>query len=347
MTIPRIDGEKLAGKSCSIHSNKVALHSFSKAISGWAVSSGRKTKEAPTPTTRHKTSTMPPQLFRRIRALSPNDNVEDEGAFDDYKEIMEEIKREHPDLPPSVQQQMAVKKLSSMKERRSSQTQSNLMAAMSNFRFGRGNKATGDLTTNSDDTDEPVDRRRALNPRVSVKRIDLTQSILEIPSDGDNSLEDSLLNIEASAALAPTPKRQSSRRVVRRDSQKRASLNRSSTELLNVQEDEELLNASIPESLANSKDRTQNSDQDSKSTKNRYDPHKSISDELPDEIKVALGKCDNDDGQLSLGSHERSEGRRRSRVHDSMRSSNASSFLSVDSANFEGDFSAWGSKSSK
>lgn len=293
---------------------------------------------------------MPPQLFRRIRALT-HENDEDEGAFDDYKEIMEDIKREHPDLPLSVQQQMAVERFSNMKEKRSSQTQGNLMAAMSNFRFGRGSKATGDLATNSVDANEPEDRRRTLNPRVSVARIDtrgLSQSTLEIPSDEDNSLESSLLNIEWSAALAPTPKRQtSSRRVVRRDSQKRGSLTRSSTELLNVQEDEQLLNASIPESLANSKDRTQNSDQDSKSTKNSHDPHKSISDELPDEIKVALGICDNDDGQLSLGSHDRSEGRRRSRVHDSMRSSNASSFLSVDSANFEGDFSAWGSKSSK
>lgn len=286
---------------------------------------------------------MPPQLFRRIRALSPKD--EDEGAFDDYKVIMEGIKREHPDLPPSVQQQMAVERFSSLKERRTSQNQSNLITAMSNFRFGRGNKAaTGDPTTNSNDTNEPEDRRRSLNPRTSVARINtkgLSQSILEIPSDEDNSLEDSLLNIEASAA----PRKQASRRVSRRDSQKHASLTRSSTELLNVKEDEELLNASIPESLANSKDRTQRSDQDSKSTKKSCaDPHRSISGDLPDEIKVALGEYDIDDGQRSLGSHDKSEGRRRSRVHESMRSSNASSFLSIDSANFEGDFSAWGSK---
>ena len=288
---------------------------------------------------------MPPQLFRRIRAFSPN--REDEGSFDEYKVIIEEVKREHPDLPPSVQQQMAVKRFSRTKEKRLSQNENNLMKAMSNFRFGRGNKATEDLSTKTYDTSEPEDRRRSLNPRTSVARIDtksLTQSFLEIPSDDENSLEDSLLNIEASAA----PRRQPSRRV-RRESQKRASLTRSSTELLDVQEDK-VLHASIPESLAHSKDRTQSSDQDlKKSTKNSPDPHRSISDDLPDEIKVALGlgEFDNDDGQRSVGSHDKSEGRRRSRVHESIRSSNSSSFLSIDSANFEGDFSAWGSRSSK
>lgn len=289
---------------------------------------------------------MPPQLFRRIRALSPND--EDEGAFDGYKVIMEEIKREHPDLPPSVQQQMAIERFSSsgIKEKRSSQNQNHLLTALSNFRFGRGNKATGDPTTDSNNTNEPEDRRRHLNPRVSVARIctkGLSQSILDIPSDEDlDSLEDSLHNIEASAA----PRRQVSRRVVRRESLKRASLTWSSTELLNVHEDEELLNASIPEFLANSKDRTQNSDQDVKSTKNNI----SITGDLPDEIKLALDAldgCDIDDGQRSFGSHDKSQGRRRSRVHESMRSSNASSFLSTDSDIFEGDFSAWGGKSSK
>mmetsp|Transcript_37942 Transcript_37942/g.77520 ORF Transcript_37942/g.77520 Transcript_37942/m.77520 type:complete len:294 (-) Transcript_37942:134-1015(-) len=289
---------------------------------------------------------MPPQLFRRIRASSHID--EDEDAFNEYKVIMEEIKQEHPDLPLSAVQQMAVERFSIIKEKRLSQNSNSLMTAMSNFRFGKGKKAPTDPTTNDNDTNDPEDRRKSLNPRISVPNIDtksmMTQSFLGgFSSDDEDSLEDSLNNIEASTAPAP-PRRQPSRRGRRGGSlKKHASLNMSSTELVDVQEDK-VLHASIPESLAHSTDRTQSSNQDLNSAKNSPGPQKSsISDDLPDEIKVALGEYDIDDGQRSSGSDDKSQGRRRSRMSES---SIASSFASVDSANFEGDFSAWGSKRS-
>eukprot|EP00986_Skeletonema_menzelii_P011004 scaffold5534_cov146-Skeletonema_menzelii.AAC.2 len=277
---------------------------------------------------------MPPQLFRRrvVRASSP-----EEDTFDEYKEIMEEIKRERPDIPLSAVQQMAVERFSSStKEKRLSQN--NLMTAMSNFRFGKGIKAKeDDPTTNDNDTNEPEDRRRRLNPRVSVKNLDvssLSQSFKGgISSEDEDSLEGSLENIEAFA----TPRRQASRRV----SMKRTSMTISSTELLDVQEDEELLQASIPGSLAqNSTDKTQSSGQNSgQNSKNSTGPQGSISDDLPDEIKLALAEYGNDDDRQNLGADGKSENRRRGR--ESIRSSNASSFASIDSAAFEGDFSAW------
>lgn len=242
---------------------------------------------------------------------------------------------------------MAVERFSTIKEKRLSQNSNSLMTAMSNFRFGKGKKAPTDPTTNDNDTNDPEDRRKSLNPRISVPNIDtksmMTQSFLGgFSSDDEDSLEDSLNNIEASTAPAP-PRRQPSRRGRRGSLKKHASVNISSTELVDVQEDK-VLHASIPESLAHSTDRTQSSNQDLNSAKNSPGPQKSsISDDLPDEIKVALGEYDIDDGQRSSGSDDKSQGRRRSRMSES---SIASSFASVDSANFEGDFSAWGSKRS-
>ena len=284
---------------------------------------------------------MPPQLFRRrVRASSPSG--EDKDAFDEYKVIMEEIKREHPDLPLSAVQQMTVERFSNKKEKRFSQN--NLMAAMSNFRFGRGNKAKeDDPTTNDNDTNEPEDRRRSLNPRVSVKNLDanvLSQSFKEgISSDDEASLANSLENIETSASL-----RDNLADVrIGTSSLKRASM-RSSTDLVDVHEDEELLQAPIPESLAQNTDKTQNRDLNLNATKNSTGSQRSISDDLPEEIKLALEEYVNDDSRRSLGSNDKSEIRRRSRVDESIRS-DASSFASIDSANFDGDFSAWGRKS--
>lgn len=286
----------------------------------------------------------------RRRATTPNID-ESNYAFDEYKVIMEELKREHPDLTPNVLKQMAVERFSSVKEKRCSHSQNNLMnemfAGMFNFRFGLGKKLaapTAPPTSNdSDAANDPKDHRRRLNPRASVSNIDakalMSQSFVSgISSDGEDSLENSLQNIEAS--IAP-PRRQSIRRG-RMNSLKRASLRasltRSSTELVDVQEDEELY-ASIPDTLV------AQGHQDFNSTKNGPGSHNetttdrkgSVSDELPDEIKAAFGVYDDDDGQRSLGC----EGSRRRRNNKSTTSSIASSFGSIDSANFKGDFSAW------
>lgn len=293
---------------------------------------------------------MPPQLFARMRRTASSNSNDSKDTFDEYKVIIEEIKRAHPDLPPSAVQQMAVARLSSIKEKRGSRNKMNEMfAGMTNFRFGNGETASAPPpTSNGNDTNDPEGRRRRLNPRVSVPNIDtrgLSRSFLSGVSSDDeiDSLEDSLKNIEAST-VTPSSRRQGSRRGSRRSLlMKRASLRSSMTELVDVEEDKEL-NASIPDTLAQSH-------QGSNSTKTGPGPQTtdlkiSLSAELPDEIKVALGEYDNVDGQRSLGSDGKSEDRRRSsRVSEGNRSSVSSSFASVDSANFEGDFSAWGNKS--
>jgi hypothetical protein len=281
---------------------------------------------------------MPPQLFRvgRMRRTASSNSDENEDAFKDYKVIMEEIKREQPDLLPSAVQQMAVERFSSIKEKRCSQSNriNDMIAGIGNFRFGMGKDKTAD-------TNDPEDRRRSFNPRVSVPQIDtralMSQSFVSgISIDDEDSLEDSLQNIEASVA---PPRRQASRRG-RRSSLKRASLTRSSAELVDVQEDKEL-HVSVPDNLAQS-----HQDLNVTTKKNGPGLQNSMSDELPDEIKAVLGEFDNDDGQGSFGSNGRREDRRRNMVHESIKSSMGSSLASIDSINFEGDFSAWGNNSS-
>lgn len=275
---------------------------------------------------------MPPQLFRLGRFRRTASENEDE--FDQYKVIIEEIKREHPSLPPSAVQQMAVEKFSMVKERRCSQNTpvNEMLAGLSNFRFGKDKRPSlKNETSNTNDTNEPEDRRRSLNPRTSVANIDtkcLSQRSLASELSED-SLEDSLQNIEASVT---PPKRQGSRRGLR-NSLKSASVK--SASLTDVKEDE-VLHASIQDTLAQS---SHNSTKTGSSSVKR----RSISDELPDEIKIALGEFDNiESPKLSNG---KSENRRCGRAKERVKSSIASSFASVDSANFEGDFSAWGRKS--
>jgi hypothetical protein len=277
------------------------------------------------------------------RSAAPNSN-ESNDAFDEYKVIMEEIKREHPDLTPNVVQQMAVERFSIVKEKTRSHSQTKLInemfAGMSIFRFGMSkDKTSAPLTSNNNDnTNDTEDRRRCLNPRLSVSNIDsrpLSQSfVLGISSDGEDSLENSLQNIDASFK----PPRRESSRCGRMSSMKRDSLTKSLTELVDVQEDKEL-HALIPDTLGQSHQDLHSSKNCSGSQKETITDRKgSLSDDLPDEIKAALAEYDNDDGQRSLGSG----GSQRNRINKSIRSSLASSFASIDSANFEGDFSAWG-----
>jgi len=286
---------------------------------------------------------MTPQLFRvgRMRRTVSSNSDESKDAFKEYKAIMEQIKREHPDLLPCAVQQMAVERFSSIKEKRCPQSNrmNEMFAGMGNFRFGKGKDrdkpASTTPTSDENDTNDPTDRQLSFNPRFSVPNIDtralMSQSFVSgISSDDEDSLEDSLQNIEASVA---PPRRQVSRRG-RWSSLKRASLTRSSAELVDVQEDKEL-HASIPDTFAQSHE-------DLNATENASGLKESISNELPDEIKAVLDEYDNDDVQRSLGSDGKREGRRRNMLNESERSSMGSSFASIDSVNFEGDFSAWG-----
>lgn len=318
---------------------------------------------------------MPPQLFRRRgRTASTNINENQDGDIDNLKTLMEEIRREHPDLTPSAVQRMAMERFSN-KDKRCSQTNNNrlneIMSGMTKFQFGLGNSdqrrnsrkssVTQDETVasvpsvidnNEIDPSDPEGRRQAmarrLNPRTSVPNIDtrqLSQSFLGGISSDDGSLEDSLQDIEAS--LSPSPRRQGSKRGMMRSSQRcsvRASLTRSSTELVDVIQEDTELHASIPDTLTQSHQDLNSTKSDSSKSyqsQNMANSKKSTCSEgLPEEIKEALGEFyPNDDGQ-------RRDSSIRSARASRLKQSNCSSNSSIDSATFEGDFSAWARMSS-
>lgn len=145
---------------------------------------------------------MPPQLFRRRgRTASTNFNENQDGDIENLKALMEEIRREHPDLTPSAVQRMAMERFSNM-HKRCSQTNNNnrlneIMSGMTKFQFGLGNSdqrrssrkssATQDETVasvpsvidnnNEIDPSDPEGRRQAMarrliNPRTGVPNID-------------------------------------------------------------------------------------------------------------------------------------------------------------------------------
>ena len=321
---------------------------------------------------------MPPQLFRavgRMRRTASTNSDENQDAFHGYKALMEEIKRDHPELTPSAVQQMAMERFSGGGKEEHRNRLNEIMSGMTKFQFGLGNgehrrndrKSSQDETAstvpsaneNDVDPNDPEGRRRCmarrLNPRVSVKNIDsskaLSQSFLSGISSDEDSLEDSLQNIEAS--ISPPLRSQGSKRGLRSSLKcsARASLTRSSTELVDVQEDKEL-HASIPDTLAQSHQdlhSTKSNSSKSFGSQKKANGNKDSmsSDELPDEIKEALGEFYyNDDGRRSVGSEGRKEGSLGAVRTSRFRESNCSSFASIDSAAFEGDFSAWGSKNS-
>lgn len=316
---------------------------------------------------------MPPQLFRRRgRTASTNFNEKQDGDFDNLKALMEEIRQEHPDLTPSAVQRMAMERFSN-KDKRCSQNNNNnrlneIMSGM--FQFGLGNSdqrrtsrkssVTQDETVasvpsvidnNEVDPSDPEGRRqtmaRRLNPRTSVPNIDtrqLSQSFLGGFSSDDGSLEDSLQDIEAS--LSPSSRRQGSKRGMMRSSQRcsaRASLTRSSTELVDVIQEDTELHASIPDTLAQSHQDLHSTKSDSsKSCQSQNMANRknsSCSEGLPEEIKEVLGELYSNDCQ-------RRDSSIRSARASRLRESNCSSNSSIDSATFEGDFSAWARTSS-
>ncbi len=299
---------------------------------------------------------MPPQLFRRRgRTASTNINENQDGDIDNLKALMEEIRREHPDLTPSAVQRMAMERFSN-KDKRCSQTNNNrlneIMSGMTKFQFGLGNSDQRRNSRKSSVTQDEtvasvpsvIDNRR-LNPRSSVPNIDLSQSFLGGISSDDGSLEDSLQDIEAS--LSPSPRRQGSKRGMMRSSQRcsaRASLTRSSTELVDVIREDTELHASIPDTLTQSHQDLHSTKSDSSKSyqsQNMSNSKKSsCSEGLPEEIKEALGEFyPNDDGQ-------RRDSSIRSARASRLKQSNCSSNSSIDSATFEGDFSAWARMSS-
>ena len=321
---------------------------------------------------------MPPQLFRRRgRTASTNFNENQDGEIENLKALMEEIRREHPDLTPSAVQRMAMERFSS-KDKRCSQTNNNnrlneIMSGMTKFQFGLGNSdqrrnsrkssVTQDeavasvppvIDNNEIDPSDPEGRRQAmarrLNPRKSVPNINtrqLSQSFLGGISSDDGSLEDSLQDIEAS--LSPSPRRQGSKRGMMMSSQRcsaRASLTRSSTELVDVIQEDTELYASIPETPTQSHQDLHSTKSDSSKSyqsQNVANSKKSTftcSEGLPEEIKEALGEFyPNDYGQ-------RRDSSIRSARASRLKGSNCSSNSSIDSATFEGDFSAWARMSS-
>lgn len=315
---------------------------------------------------------MPPQLFRRRgRTASTNINENQDGDIDNLKALMEEIRRENPDLTPSAVQQMAMERFSN-KDKQCSQTNNNrlneIMSGMTKFQFGLGNNdqrrnsrkssVTQDETVASvpsvidnseiDPSDPEGRRHRRINPRTSVPNIDtrqLSQSFLGGFSSDDGSLEDSLQDIEAS--FTPSPRRQGSKRGMMRSSQRcsaRASLTRSSTELVDVIQEDTELHASIPDTLTQSHQDLHSTKSDSSKcyqSQNMANSKKSsCSEGLPEEIKEALGEFyPNDYGQ-------RRDSSIRSARASRLKESNCSSNSSIDSATFEGDFSAWARMSS-
>lgn len=310
---------------------------------------------------------MPPQLFRRRgRTASTNFNGNQDGDIENLKALMEGIRREHPDLTPSAVQRMAMERFSN-KHKRCSQTNNNnrlneIMSGMTKFQFGlnsdqRRNSRKSSVTQNETvasvppvidnneiDPSDPEGRRQAmarrLNPRNSVPDIDtrqLSQSFLGGISSDDGSLEDSLQDIEASL----------SKRGMMRSSQRcsaRASLTRSSTELVDVIQEDTELHASIPDTLTQSHQDLHSTKSDSSKSyqlQNMANSKKSTCSEgLPEEIKEALVEFyPNDYGQCRDSSI-------RSARASLLKESNCSSNSSIDSATFEGDFSAWARMSS-
>lgn len=293
------------------------------------------------------------QVIGRIRRTSITNSDENQDAFDEYKAIRAEIKREHPDLTPSALQQMAVERFSKRCSQRDQLSE--VMRGMSTFQFGLANavrrrsskdEAASTPVASSDNENLEYRRHRSLNPRTSVTDKDIKNAVRQsflsgVSSHDEDSLDDSLRQIE----LEIVGRRRSSRRSSRRRSGARASLSRS-VKLVDVKENENL-HASIG-SIRNSF--AQSHQEDSNSARNEAkDRQGSISELLPDEIKAFLdaasqfGEYNIDESQRSLGLDNRSEGRRISRIN---RISSRSSFGSFDSGNFEGDFSAWGSTNS-
>ena len=271
-----------------------------------------------------------PFSFGRFRRNVSDISNKKEDEFHEYKVIIEEIKQQHPDLPQSAIQKMAVEKFSN-KEKCSQNPINELFAGMSNLRFGKDKRASWKSSSKNDDNTKELveDRRQSLNPRISVANIDARaksqSSIMSELSKEEDSLENSLEKIEASAAR---PRKQLSKRGMLK------TVNSTKSELVDVQEDEvlQILETSAKDSQSKNSSRKRNS----------------ITDDLPDEIKVALDDYDRDD--LSMGSDIKSQTqtrRRSSLMNESIKTSNASFDVSIDSANFEGDFSAWASKSSK
>jgi len=313
---------------------------------------------------------------RLNRRTTPKNDVpgEDENnAVREYKKCMEEIQSENPHLSVGAQQQMALKRCVKMNEDREGQHGKQspepagiLRGMLSKLRIGNnrrsdGRSATtgdeelgstfGSSTQESDFVTESNRRSLAIRQRsvasISSDARNITTASIDLSDSGeDGSLQDSLENIEKSSTFL---EKSSSRRM--RYSRRISGI---SMELSDVEEDEESNSPDAPaEEGANFDASSSSKDKRNQFAEKSHQFHPSVSNILPDEINFVLDtfKANKNDKSPSTGQRN---SRAASSQQDSDRScqrkndeSNTSSFkssiMTIDSADFHGDFSAWSS----
>jgi len=292
---------------------------------------------------------------------------EEDDEIHIYKKCMEDIAENNPHLPIAAIQQMTLKRCAVIQEERKQRKKSNpsniLRGMMRKLRLSNSNKreehdleigSTIGSSTEQQQLEAEVWRNgRSIACRRSVASIsseDRSAALAQlIDFNDDESLTDSLHNIESSIMFDPsTPdcnKRRSRRSLVdSKRSSKRVSdmsLGLSDVEEYEVAKQSELASKVIcsqigDTSLVNS----------SQSDSSKEKKEESTTRLLPDEIKVLLNDFKADNNNNNKGKKKKilcqleSEKRRSNNSSVSHRSS---SILSMDSDNFEGDFAAWAS----
>lgn len=316
---------------------------------------------------------------RLNRRTTPKNDVpgEDENnAVHEYKKCMEEIQSENPHLSVGAQQQMALKRCVKMNEDREGQHGKQspepagiLRGMLSKLRIGNNRRsdgrsaATGDdevgssfgsSTQESDFVTESNRRSLAIRQRsvasISSDARNITIASIDLSDGGeDGSLQDSLENIEKSSIF------------LEKSSSRRMKSSRRISELSDVEEDDESNSPDAPaEEGANFDASSSSKDKRNKFAEKSHQFHPSVSNILPDEINFVLDTFKGNKNDTSPSTGQRNS-RAASSQQDSDRpcqpkndesntssvESNTSSFkssiMTVDSADFHGDFSAWSS----
>lgn len=313
---------------------------------------------------------------RRFGRTAPAD-AEGENAIQEYKKCMKEIQEHNPHISTGALQRMALEHCAECNlepaGRREKRPADFLRGMMTKLRIG---KDRGEDSAREDELGSTVSSSKCASDLSPHQRRTLAarqRSVASISDDehrkfldqtkndifgSEEGLQDSLDDIEKSFNLfEKSPTRRTSKRFLyaegRRASSRRASA--ISLNLSDVEEDDELKHSGkqteegaidVPSSSWTCND----------SAEKNHNFNQSVTDILPDEIKLVLnnfkpGSKDfkspipsrsNNSQHNSVDSHQ-SNGNTDGNSRNNDSSPFMDSFLSVDSDNFEGDFSAWNS----
>eukprot|EP00578_Thalassiosira_sp_NH16_P013805 CAMPEP_0181121056 /NCGR_PEP_ID=MMETSP1071-20121207/24520_1 /TAXON_ID=35127 /ORGANISM="Thalassiosira sp., Strain NH16" /LENGTH=328 /DNA_ID=CAMNT_0023205821 /DNA_START=1 /DNA_END=984 /DNA_ORIENTATION=- len=328
--------------------------------------------------------------MRRTRATPAGVSDEDDRfhTIHEYKQCMIDVKNDYPHLSMGAQQQLALERCTRMiddkeGERHEKRKPMELLRGMIlKLRIGKNHRSDAASPAGGGEVGSTIDsasKKNNFTPGTQRPSLAVLKSVASLTGDIQNvaaqstradlseneneeSLQDSLEKIERKSSNIfdkPSSNPNNNWRARRHLTDSNGCSSRVSAislDLPSVEEDGESVSsnkkgATNLAALSSSKDRSNTSSQ------KNIELHQSVSDILPDEIKMALDNFTfgdtEENGQspgVPLPAHRRNRvfepSQRDSttsqpKIDEHSNSSCMSSVLSMDSANFNGDFSAW------